>query len=1055
LLRFAGSLLALDPQKKITQYTLGTWKTERGLPNNSVLAITQDCSGYLWIGTVDGLVRFDGVVFKVFNSRNTAEFHDDFVNNLFVDGRGILWIGTTRGELLSLEQGRFRNHALAANVSGMSSDSIVEDSQGDLWVGTFAGLFRRPFSGAGVFSKCLAFPGVPINCLGKDRSGRLLVSTEKYGLQRLERQQWRPVLSVAAPRNSNIFVFRQDRHGNFWLGTDDELYRYRDDRLFRYSAHPGLRTNITALCEDRDGNLWIGSEGGLFRWPADGFPAMEKGLGFAGTYVYSVSEDAEGSLWIGAVEGGLTQIRDEKMTTLTNSEGLPGDKFRCLHADDSGALWIAGNGGYLTRFHHGRCEKFALPARFKGKAVYSLERDLNDSFWLGTESGLLLFKDRRFREVSLPGRPATIGVRCVLKDRTGRLWVGTWGGGLLCRDNGRFLDHFSDDGLPANRISSLFEDRRGNIWVGCENGLAVRKPDGSGHFSQEPFFDDCLVASFYEDARGVMWVGTHQGLKVLRNGHWGSLASDQGLFDNRAYAIMEDGLGNLWMSSERGIFRANKMALEKAAFDRNLKVSGRLFDENDGMKSRIGNFGSPAGWKDASGRLWFANLAGVVSIDPAHVRKNGRVPPVLVEAVTVDNRGLPVAGNSAAAPVQLAAGSKRFGFKYTALSFIRSDRIRFKYKLEGYDREWTDAGNRREAFYNDLKPGRYRFLVIAANADGVWNTAGAAFAFRLRSFVYQTWWFMALALLAFAVLSGLSWQLLQKYLRAVSFWKKRTHIGHFRILETIGTGGMATVFRAQDMLAKKRIVALKVLREESFHDEAQKQRFRHEARITEGLEHPHIVRVLERGEANGDWYIAMELLPGQPLSRLLRDGGRLAVAAALDVMLQVVDALGAIHAREIVHRDLKPENIMIDERPGRRRHVTLLDFGLAITPAQSRLTMSGVVMGTIRYLPPERIEEGVSSPAGDIYSSGVILYEMLTGSKPFWSEATGEVIHRILETYPVPAREIVPAVPLELDALIAAMIDKDPARRPSLAALENELRRLAAASVATPEAPDG
>jgi tRNA A-37 threonylcarbamoyl transferase component Bud32 len=393
--------------------------------------------------------------------------------------------------------------------------------------------------------------------------------------------------------------------------------------------------------------------------------------------------------------------------------------------------------------------------------------------------------------------------------------------------------------------------------------------------------------------------------------------------------------------------------------------------------------------------------------------------------------------------LQLAAGSKRFEFKYTALSFIRSNKIVFKYKLEGYDKEWTAAGNRREAFYNDLRPGRYKFRVIAANADGVWNMAGASYAFFLRPFVYQTWWFMVLAALAFAILSALSWQLLKRYLLAVNFFKKKTQIGHFKILETIGTGGMATVYKAQDLLDKKRIVALKVLKEENFHDENQKKRFKHESLITEQLDHPHIVRIIERGEMDDCWYIAMELLRGESLALLIKRDGHMPVAEALDIMLQIADALQAIHAQNIVHRDLKPENIMVSERRGRRHFVKLLDFGLAITPAQSRLTMSGVVMGTIRYLPPERISDGTSSPAGDIYSAGIILYEMLTGSKPFWSEATGEVIHRILKTYPLPPREISREVPGELNALIMAMIDKDPALRPVLAAIQGELQRLA------------
>jgi ligand-binding sensor domain-containing protein/tRNA A-37 threonylcarbamoyl transferase component Bud32 len=1038
-----SELWSLDPQKQITQYTLNIWKTERGLPNNTVIAITQDNSGYLWLGTAEGLVRFDGINFTVFNNSNTAGLQDYLINNLYVDRSGVLWIGTLRGKLLSLEKGVFKNHILAGNVSGMSNYCISEDGQENLWVGTSAGLFSRPSSSRGPFQKHRSFPSFKIRCLTQDLAGRLLVSVMNQGAYILEKGLWQRVLPAAEKSAGDIYVLKQSRDGCLWLGTGIGLYGFWDNNLLKCSLRPGLSAIITALVEDRDDNLWVGSEGGLFRGQSNVFQFVDKERGFESDIIYSLFEDAEGSLWMGAIDGGLTQIRDEKITTFSEREGLNGNKFRCFHGDNAGVLWIGGFGGYLNRYQNGHFEKFRLPARFKNIDINSLEKDVDDSIWLGTDSGLILFHKSRFREMPLPGPNPFIATRCVLKDRAGRLWIGTWGEGLLCRLGGTTTVFSVTDGLSCNRVQSLFEDRQGNLWVGCESGLAVMKAELPGKFFNESFLNNCHVFSFYQDDRDAMWIGTRQGLKVLKDRHWGSLNSDRGLFDSRIYAILEDDLGYLWLSSERGIFQARKDELEKAAFDKNLKISGRLFDENDGMKSRICNYGNPSAWKDGSGRLWFANLAGVVSINPAHIRKNERKPPVKIEAVLVDQKDLLAFDFNPSREVKLAAGGRKFDFKYTALSFIRSDKIEFKYKLEGYDRDWNSAGNRREAFYNDLKPGHYRFRVIAANADGVWNTAGAAFAFHLMPFIYQTWWFMVLATLAFAVLSVLSWQLLKKYLRAVSFFKKKTEIGHFKILETIGSGGMATVYKAQDLHDRKRIVALKVLKEENFHDEDQKKRFKHESLITEQLDHPHIVRIIERGEMEGCWYIAMELLQGQSLAMLIKTAGRLEVGAALDIMLQVVDALQAIHAQNIVHRDLKPENIMISEAKDRRHFAKLLDFGLAITPAQSRLTMSGVVMGTIRYLPPERISDGTSSPAGDIYSAGIILYEMLTGSKPFWSEATGEVIHRILKTVPLPPREISPGVPRELNDLIMAIVDKDPERRPLLPAIQAELQRLA------------
>lgn len=1034
-------LWSLDPQKKLTQYVLNTWKTERGLPNNIVIAIVQDHSGYLWLGTAEGLVRFDGVNFKVFNSNDKIEFRNELISNLYVDYRGVLWIGTMRGKLFSLEQGRFKNHLLAGNISGMAGYCIAEDGQGILWVGTSKGLFYSPAEGNGFFRKHRTFPNVNIKSLAKDLAGCLMVGTVDKGLYSLKKEQWHRVLSDTAKLGGGIHILRQGRNGELLIGTENGLYSYHDNKLFAFSSEQGSSSSIIALAEDWDNNVWAGSENGLFRWQKVDSKSLTKDWLMGGIYIYSLYEDAENSLWAGSLDGGLVQIRDEKITAVTNSEGLSGSKFRCLHGDDAGALLIGGYGSYLNRYQNRNCDIFAFPIRFKNNDIYSLEKDGDNSFWLATSFGLFNFLGGRIRNIPLPGADTNIETRCVLKDSSGRLWIGTWGAGLLCRQGERFVAYSSSDGLPDNRIASVFEDRRGNLWVGCESGLAVMTPKNFGRFTIEQSLNNHYVVSFYEDKLGIVWVGTHQGLKVYRDGHWGSLNSDRGLFDSRIYAILEDDFGYLWMSSERGIFQSEKKELARAAFDPTQNVHGRLFDENDGMKSRICNYGNPAAWKDNSGRLWFATLQGVANIDPAHIGKNDRKPPVLLEEVQVDQKSVFTPDQKFQQEVKLKPGSQRFEFKYTALSFIRSDKIEFKYKLEGYDPDWIDAGNRRQAFFNNLKPGHYRFLVIAANADGVWNMAGASFSFYLRPFIYQNWWFMALAALAFSILSTFFWQLLKRYLRAVSFWKKKTHIGHFKVLETIGSGGMATIYKAQDLLNQKKIVALKVLKEDSFQDEVQKKRFKQEALIADQLDHPHIVHIIERGEIDDCLYIAMELLMGRSLGLYIKEQGKVPVAEALDIMLQIVAALQAIHNQNIIHRDLKPDNIMVSVQDG-RPFVKLLDFGLAITPAQSRLTMSGIVMGTIRYLAPERISEGISSAAGDIYATGIIFYEMLTGSKPFWSEATGEVIHHILNDYPLPVEKFSRQVPSELSTLIMVMIDKDPDQRPALAEIQKKLQQL-------------
>ncbi len=550
----AGSLFGLDPQKKVTQYTLNTWKTERGLPSNSIIAVVQDHSGYLWLGTTEGLVRFDGLDFTVFNRKNTLEFHDDFVNSLYVDRRGVLWIGTWYGKLLSLEGKRFKNHLLAGNISGVPVFCFAEDGGGKLWLGTTDGLFYHATDEGGGFKKYTDFPTIKILCLAKDHSNRLLISMEKNGLYSLENGQLKRILFEKDGLSSDINVICRGRDRCLWLGTDNGLYRYQDKRLFHYPHKAGMTDNIMALTEDRDGNLWAGSEGCLNRWYQGVFQSLDTSKGLSSNVVYSLGKDAEGSLWVGTVDGGLVQIRDEKITAITNREGLNGEVFRSLHENDSGALWIGGHGGFLNRYQNGRCEQFALPLRFSKAEIWSLEKDDDDSLWLGTSFGVLHFRNGRFREIPLPGQNPSSECRCVLKDHSERLWIGTYGAGLFCLQQGAFKRYAKTAGLPDDHITSLFEDRRGNLWVGCESGMAAMQLGSSEKFSMEPFLKNCHIVSFYEDKHGTMWVGTRgHGLKVCKNGQWGTLNSDRGLFDNRVYSILEDDLGQMWMSSERQI----------------------------------------------------------------------------------------------------------------------------------------------------------------------------------------------------------------------------------------------------------------------------------------------------------------------------------------------------------------------------------------------------------------------------------------------------------------------------------------------------------------------
>lgn len=358
--------------------------------------------------------------------------------------------------------------------------------------------------------------------------------------------------------------------------------------------------------------------------------------------------------------------------------------------------------------------------------------------------------------------------------------------------------------------------------------------------------------------------------------------------------------------------------------------------------------------------------------------------------------------------------------------------MRFKYRLEGYDENWVDADSQRTAGYTNLDGGTYQFRVIACNNDGLWNLKGAAITIKVIPPFWKTWWFILLALIVFAFLSYAVIHLSRKYISMAQFWKKQKYIGKFKLVDTIGSGGMGTVYKANNLMDKKETVALKVLREDLFNDENNRKRFKQEAAIIDQLDHPNIIKIYERGQAGQNLFIAMELLEGKTLAQKITEVKKLELGEALHIMVQVADALAKIHSKSIIHRDLKPENIMLIERGQDANFVKLLDFGLAKMQHQTRLTQTGIVIGTISYMSPEQISGKGSAPASDVYALGIIFYEMITGVKPFIGETTIDIMKQILDKMPIEPIRFRFDISFELNRLIMWMLEKEQAARPHI-----------------------
>jgi signal transduction histidine kinase/ligand-binding sensor domain-containing protein/ActR/RegA family two-component response regulator len=738
------SLSALEPSRALTQAMLRGWQTGQGLPQNSVYAIRQTRDGYLWLGTEEGLVRFDGVRFVVHDKHNTPAIRHNWIQSLVETSDGSLWIAIVGGGLARYKDGSFQSYSTSQGLPSDSVWDLAEDGDGSLWIATDAGLARFRDGRITAIGNAGGSPRDQLRVIHKSRDGSLWIGTDGHGLTRMRDGRFE-VWTTAQGLSSNvIWAIRETSDGSLWIGTSSGLDRLQGGIITRYSHSQGLPDDyIRALYVDRRGVLWVGTGGGGLARLRDGvFSSLSTSDGLASNDIRSFWEDGEGDLWVGTAGGGLACLRDGKFSVYGTREGLFGENVRTVIEDSSGAMWIGGHGG-VTRLSGGRTETFTRSNGLAGNTVYALHEDHQGSIWIGTASGLTRYQNGKFASFGVNDGLSHEAVRALEEDAAGRLWVGTEGGLNVRLEDGRFRSYTTKDGLTNNGILALHRARDGTLWIGTRQGL-----NRSANGVIEPFKVDGLdrapIISIHEDAAGTLWFASGAvGLFRWKQGRLASFTSRQGLFDDTLMETLEDGRGNFWVGCNRGIFRLSTKQLDDVASGRRRTVDSIVYGVGDGLRSPECNGGSqPAGWKASDGRLWFATIHGAAVIDPARIASNPIPPPIVVERVS--------AGKHAWTPARtlvLPAGSNDLEIQYTALSFGAPERVRFRYRLEGFDDGWIEAGNRRSAFYTNLPPGNYRFRVTACNEDGVWNESGVALPLTIEPRFFQTVSFRLLLLL--------------------------------------------------------------------------------------------------------------------------------------------------------------------------------------------------------------------------------------------------------------------------------------------------------------------
>jgi signal transduction histidine kinase/DNA-binding response OmpR family regulator/streptogramin lyase len=768
---------ALDPSLKLSQYALDNWQIPQGLPQSSVQALARTPDGYLWIGTQEGLVRFDGVRFVVFDRENEPAIPDKHISVLQVDPTGRLWIGTRAG-MGAYESGHFVRLNTAPALAHAYVRAIAPGKGGRIWIGTESGLYGvgagRPLS----FDSTNGLQDNRVSALMEDRNGVLWVGTGA-GSQKFDGQRFESI-RLGTSDSEQITALHEGRDGTVWVGTGDgSLYRYADQHFSLMSGASKLGSVVRALTTDRDGNLWIATHGGgLIRWHDGVFSRLSTNH-FAARELRSLLEDDEGSLWVGSYGEGLLRLRDTKFVLAGVPEGLQNELTWTLTPRSEGGVWVGSDSG-LASYSDGKFQQIPVPVGSEAARVRAVLEDRRHTVWVGTQgAGMYRIDQNGAKPFNLSHGLAKNSVFALMEDRQGRIWVGS-NEGLDLIDQDKVVSKESMlPGAIRAAVHLIHQDAAGRLWVGTEaSGLFVIEDGSSRHFGAEDGLPSDWVISIHEDERGYIWLGTTDGVALWRDGKLISLARSAGPLRETILQILEDDSHRVWITTNKGLMSVARADLDAVADGKDKKPEIKLYDLADGLRtSEFDGGNSSPGCRTPDGYMWFPSISGLVRVDPQHIRVNTVPPIVHIEQVLVDGVPLKLDGD-----LDVKPGQEKWEFEYTASSLKVPARTTFKYRLDGYDKDWIDARNRRTAYYTHLPAGRYTFRVTAANNDGIASKQDAELRLKIDPPFFQTWWFISLVVLG--VLGT-----------AIALYRFR--VGHLRKLAAALAEQVA--FRTQDL----------------------------------------------------------------------------------------------------------------------------------------------------------------------------------------------------------------------------------------------------------------
>lgn len=758
----ASAQLALSPQKDVTQYQIDYWKKQQGLPQNSVLAITQDRLGYLWVATYGGLGRFNGINFQRFTSFSHPEIVAQSFTRFFAADDASLWtISNGNGLVCRDTLGNFTHYGEEVGLPEGKIHDFLEASDGTYWVASDKGLFKGTSPNSfQLFSELVGLPGGIPKCLLTDQQGTLWVGTNN-GLARAGSEGFWTVPAEQLP-SPDITVLHKGKDGTLWVGTRQGLaYRpaLEEDFVLATENQYLPDRQITALLEDNAGNLWIGTRsGGLVRRSSDGrIQTLNTGNGLPVNHVKSLYQDHEGSLWVGLNRGGLVRLRDARFARLTTHDGLPTNIINCLwHSQQK--VWVGTHSHGLLRYSEESIEQVKSLAQENIRTLYEASPD---SLWVGTyTSGAFLYRPSLHKAFPLkdPEGLLSATVRGIIPSENGGIWIAHQKGVSLYR-NGEFMHNTQANGLFRSPPLCLLEDVEGALWAGTDGRGLVQLTDTKVlEYRKKDGLRDDLVLSLYEGAGKVIWIGTRSGLScylpnekrfVNRKLHFEYL-------NTSIHQIIGDKAGRLWLTSNNGVMVINEKALLDFFLLKGDEPETLFLDETDGMPgSDCAASAFPAGRVDQEGNVWIPTTQGIGIISPEDVNRIDAAPELLVSGLQADDKP-----QNLHKPIVLSGDVQRIELYFDALSFIAPEKISMRYRLLPLEKEWNYEAGIRRVVYTSLPPSQYTFEVQAATTEGEWGSSSGQLSFELVPRFYErpVFWGGAVLLIIFLVVFAFRWR---------------------------------------------------------------------------------------------------------------------------------------------------------------------------------------------------------------------------------------------------------------------------------------------------------